>query len=219
METTYDPTTDPLGDLTLLYPSLKSMLLQLWEGSPDSVPTKQNLLDQGWNEKVVDDALDSLPAAAKVVQFVSGLPEPLTPIQLATVESLLAIGEPTKNSLTAKLAELGVSLAQYRKWLKLPHFSEYLRKRASELFGASAHLSFNNVLSNVDAGDLNAAKFHLELLGLYTPRAEINVSLTLVLQRVVEVIARNVKDPEQLEAIANELDGLGQATPQLNARS
>jgi hypothetical protein len=110
-----------------------------------------------------------------------------------------------RGDLRAKLRKANVSYATYRAWLAQPQFSSYLN-RISENMLVDHIPDFNTVVTQKAlAGDLNALKFAYELNGRHDPNKQQVTDLKAIMQALIEIITRNVKDPETLTAISNEL--------------
>ncbi len=130
----------------------------------------------------------------------------LTPQQIMLANVLLNIAD--KRSTREKLASLEVSSQQLNVWLRQPAFSDYLRKRAEEHFKASDYKAYLSLINAVEAGDQNATKFFFEMRGIYRPSVDVHVNVEAVVMRVVEVVAKHVRDPAILASIATELKEL-----------
>lgn len=154
---------------------------------------------------------------ARGVDFtpVDGADKQLTSQQLLCANLLLNTHD--KRTEREKLEFLGISSQQYHAWRRDPAFSSYLNKRAEAIFEGSTHKAYQNVLNNVEADDLNAAKFMLELQGKYRQSVDVNVNVDVVVMQLVEIVAKHVKDPEIIEAIALDIERT--VNPELEAAS
>lgn len=120
--------------------------------------------------------------------------------------ALQVLTNPTdKRDLRAKLKSIGVTYPQYRGWLKQPLFNGYLNKVTEGML--TEHIGdFNTVLANKAlGGDLGALKLAYELSGRYDPNHQQVTDMKAVMQALIEIVTRNVKDPEVLTRISNEL--------------
>lgn len=113
-----------------------------------------------------------------------------------------------KRSEREKLAQIQVTSQQYHAWLRNPTFIEFLRKRGEALFSASDFQAYKSLINNVKAGDNKSLELFFRMRGIYNPTVSITLNVEVVLQQVVEVIARHVKDPLVLQAIAGEIDSI-----------
>jgi hypothetical protein len=141
----------------------------------------------------------------------------LTIQQLTLANILLNLHD--KRSVRQKLDEVGVSSQQYHVWLKDPAFSDYMRKRAEDLFQGKDHEVYIALLNNATNGDDKAIQLFFEMRGIYNPKLQVEVNLEQVLQKVIEIIARHVQDPATLAAIADDMDLLDTGAPRRGALS
>lgn len=109
-------------------------------------------------------------------------------------------------SVREKLTAVGVSSQQYHAWLRTPAFSEHLQERARHMFESSDPDAYMALVGAVRNGDNRAIQLFFEMRGIYNPRTTVDININVVLTRVVEVISRHVRDPEMLQAIANDLE-------------
>ena len=130
----------------------------------------------------------------------------LTPTQLLLVNMLLNVED--KKSLRQKLEMLGITMAKYQTWLRDPAFHSYLTMRTEQLFENSDHDAYKALIQAVMRGDTQAMKLFFEMRGIWSPKLEINVNIESVIYRVVEVVGKHVKDPQILNAIADEVEQL-----------
>lgn len=113
-----------------------------------------------------------------------------------------------KRTEREKLAEIQVSSQQYHAWLRQPAFVEFLRKRGEALFSASDFKAYRSLINNVQAGDNKSLELFFRMRGIYNPSVTVEIRVDVVIQQVVEIISRHVKDPAVLNAIANEIDSI-----------
>lgn len=130
----------------------------------------------------------------------------LTPKQLILVNMLLTVDD--KRTLRQKLEMLEIKMSQYQGWLRDPVFHRYLTTRTEQLFENSDHEAYKALVGSVVAGDVSAMKLFFEMRGIYSPRLDVHVNVESVIYRVVEVVGKYVKDPEVLNAIANEVEAI-----------
>jgi hypothetical protein len=147
-----------------------------------------------------------------------GLPMPqeevsgvLSPSQLMLVNMLLNLSD--RRSDREKLEAAGVTPQQYAMWRRDNNFLAYLHKRAEQQFGDASDEASQGLLKNVKAGDLSAIKFYYEVTGRYNPRLQVDVNVDSVMNRVVEIIQKHVRDPQVLMAIADDLEDLANGKP------
>lgn len=118
-----------------------------------------------------------------------------------------------KRSLRAKLedpsvAQLKVSPQQVNGWMRSKTFTDHLQKRAKALFGSAEPAAYTNFVKAIEAGDQKAIALYFEMRGIYNPRLTVDINISSVLVRVVEIVSKHVRDPAILAAIAEEMDGL-----------
>lgn len=111
-----------------------------------------------------------------------------------------------KRSTRQKLKDANITETQYNAWLRDPGFSKYLRDRAETIFQATDADAYMALADVVKGGDVPAIKLFFEMRGIYNPKIDVNVNIEAVLVRVVEIVAKHVKEPAVLEAIAVELE-------------
>lgn len=142
----------------------------------------------------------------------SGTSGVLSAPQLHIANSLLNIND--KRSLREKCEASGITTNQLAVWRKDPTFNEYMQKRAENLFHNSDDIAYLNVIKNLQAGDLQAAKFYFEMTGKYQPsknRGDVNIEAFLA--SVIEIIQYEVSDPATLERIADHFENLMSGKP------
>lgn len=135
---------------------------------------------------------------------------------LSATQMLVAqiITNPTdRRELRLKLKQAGVTYPQYRAWMNQPAFSQYMHRITEGML--TDHIpDFNTVLTKKGlAGDLNAIKYINELSGRHDPNRQQVLDLQAVVTSLLDIIQRNVKDPETMKAIAAEFQ-LTMATKQ-----
>lgn len=139
----------------------------------------------------------------------SGAEGVLSEIQLVVANTMLDLRD--NRSQKKKLTELGISTAKWEAWLRDPVFQNYLRVRSENLLGDSLHESHLALVDRVRSGDVSAIKYFNEITGRFTPAAATDkADVSNVLYGVVEIIQRHVKDPQVLQALADDLLALGQ---------
>jgi hypothetical protein len=130
----------------------------------------------------------------------------LTPKQAMLVNMLMNVED--KQSVRQKLAALDITSTQYNAWLRDPVFQEYLKLRTEQLFQFSDHEAYKSLLQAVTNQDVSAIKLFFEMRGIYNPRVQIDINIETVIYRVVEIVAKHIKDPIAIEAIARDIESL-----------
>lgn len=111
------------------------------------------------------------------------------------------------------LVAFGVTVQQVNGWMRSSNYQDHLRKRAQALFGGAEPAAYKGFVAAIEAGDQKAITLYFEMKGIYNPKLQVDVNISSVLLRVVEIISKHVKDPGTLQLIANELDGLEIGVP------
>jgi hypothetical protein len=158
-----------------------------------------------YTKKVISRIIDT--ENFKNAMLTRGVPwkngDGLSAQQMYTLQILT---NPTdRRELRAKLKSAGVTYPQYRAWLNQPHFARYLSTVTENML--QQHIpDFNTVLTNKAlAGDVNALKFAYELSGRHDPNHKEVLDLQVIVNSLLEVITRNIKDPAMLMQIQSEL--------------
>lgn len=134
------------------------------------------------------------------------LSKALSPQQIVCANVMLNLHD--KRSQREKLAFLNISSQQFHAWLRNPTFQQYMNKRAEQLLSSSDWQAYRSLISNVTAGDYKSLELFFRMRGIYTPNVTVNFNIEVILQKTVEVIARYVKDPATIQAIAAELENI-----------
>ena len=113
-----------------------------------------------------------------------------------------------KRDLTKKLRAAGVSYSQYRAWQRNPAFSSYMGKITEGLLNDHLPDFLTALSTKALGGDLNSIKYALELSGRHDPQAQQVQDLRVIVYGLLEIIQRNVTDPQVFKNIANEAEVL-----------
>lgn len=123
-------------------------------------------------------------------------------------------------TLQKKMRKAGVSMTKYRAWMKNPIFKQYVDNVSEQLL-AENHTALVQLERLVGEGDLRAIQFKLEMNNRYNPRREATIDMLMVMNHIMEILAKHVNDPQVLMAVAGEMKELaesasnGQAPKQL----
>jgi len=127
-----------------------------------------------------------------------------------TAEQMAAILSVTnyldKRSQASKLKALDISNIKWQGWLKEPNFKAYLHSISSDTFNDALHTAHEGLMKKVEAGDVNAVKFYMELTGRYTENSGQIENMKVIIAKLIEVIQRRIKDPELLRAISTDFN-------------
>lgn len=167
----------------------------------------QNVLKNAWKKAEFRQALiargvDLTPETSKQL---------LTPTQVLLANMLMNTHDP--RSIREKLELVNVSTQQYQAWLRQPGFSQYLRKRAESAFASTDFQAYQSLSKLVEEGDINGIKLFFEMRGIYNPKMQVEVNVEVVVMKLVEIVAKHVKDPEVLNAIATDLETIEMGQP------
>lgn len=135
----------------------------------------------------------------------------LTERQLAIANALLNFAD--KRSDREKCQEAGISVQQLAVWRKDSTFQSYMQQRAEQIFGDLEVDARMNIVRNVRAGDLNAAKFYFEMTGAYRPASKDGINIRVFVDTLTEILQARIQDPMLLEQIATDLDNLIHGRP------
>lgn len=135
----------------------------------------------------------------------------LTDKQMALASVLL--NPLDKRSQTQKLQALGIQPVTFHGWMKSKKFTEYMAQQSEILFGDILPLARDALLRKVMKGEVNAIRLYMEMRGEYNKNNEATQDFRLLVNRLVETIQRHVKDPQALQAIAEEIKTLTNPPP------
>lgn len=129
----------------------------------------------------------------------------LTAEQISVANVMLNVMDP--RSPKQRLREMGINPITYASWGKQKAFIDYVTNKGEELFGqhmGDVHRALTNEAVN---GNMAAIKFWYEISGRHDSAKTVEaMNIRFVMERVIHVIQRYVKDPRQLEAIAHDFD-------------
>lgn len=135
----------------------------------------------------------------------------LTSEQLMAANIMLNVDD--KRSRREKLQFLGITSQKWGAWMRQPAFSSYMTRRAEQAFSANDWAAYSGLGNLVEEEDLNAIKLHFEMRGKYKNTLDVNINIESVMIQVIEVIAKHVKEPEIIEAIAEDISSLVSGVP------
>ena len=128
----------------------------------------------------------------------------LTDRQIAAVSIITNFSD--TRSLPAKLANAGISEQELDGYYKEPKFVEELRVRTDEVLGNIQPNAVAELGRQINRGSFPALKFYMEITGQAQSPESLNARR--LLQLLIEVIQKHVKDPDVLKAIGDEMDSL-----------
>lgn len=131
----------------------------------------------------------------------------LTAQQIAAIQLILDISD--GRSIQAKLKSLGINPTTYYGWKKQPHFMAVYRETAENLYGESLPEVHQSVIREAVNGSYPHQKLMLAVSGRWDDKRTMEeMNVQFVLMKVLEIIQKHVGDPAQLEAIAQEFEGI-----------
>lgn len=216
------PTDKITGEEWVIYGAVE----QFWTQNRHFPGSKVIADSTGFSEKFVNEVLSSEKAKRRFILLgidTNAVPlaqrgelkkgqSLLTHIQIAVVETIL--NPMDKRSHRVKLESLGVKPATYQGWTSNKIFSEYMTKRANDLFGGSMPLAKEALVRKVMAGDTSAIKLYMEITGVYNKQAgQSTQDFRMLVIRLIEILQRYIKDPALLQLISQEVKQLVEPTP------
>ncbi len=170
----------------------------------------------GLSPTIVARFMDSDPfrnaAIARGINLLGSESRGLSAQQHLVINTLLDFQD--TRSQKKKLADLKINSQTYQGWLRDPAFQTYLTQRAEKLLPditADAHLA---LVDNVRRGDLGSIKLYYEMTGRWSSKTVGELNVEFLMMKVLETIQKHVTDQATLEAIGDDLMGLGAIAPQ-----
>jgi hypothetical protein len=125
----------------------------------------------------------------------------LTSIQHAAALTVANFAD--ERPIAQKLDELGVNPTQYYAWLDNPKFQKFVSDRADKNLKNVRPEAITEFAKLVRKGDFNALKYYFEATGEF--RSQDTPDVSKLLQLVIEIIVKHVKDPAVLSRIGADL--------------
>lgn len=133
--------------------------------------------------------------------------ERLSARQIAVINTLLNISD--TRSETRKLLDLGVAPATYRGWKKQPYFMTYMKEQGEKLFAETQTQVHVALAKKASEGDIQAIKLFNEMSGRWDSTKTVEaMNVRFVMTRLLECIQQRIRDPEILQAIAEDFEGI-----------
>ena len=111
------------------------------------------------------------------------------------------------STLAAKLKKLGIEHWEYQAWLKYPPFRDRLRELSKRSLDEAGSVIDTQLASGAAAGRLDFIKYYDQRTGRYDPYS-VNTArfdAEAVIRSVLEILMRNIQDPELLRKIGGEI--------------
>lgn len=120
---------------------------------------------------------------------------------------LSILSDPTfvKRSMRDKLKAAGVTYPQYRAWLKQPVFLRHFNRMTEGMLTDHTGNLHTVLMNKALNGDLAAIKYIYELNGRFDPASRQMQDIAVIVERIIDIIVRNVTDPQTLQRISTEM--------------
>lgn len=127
--------------------------------------------------------------------------ETLTATQVAAAITMMNFTDTRSND--AKLDQLGIQPATYFAWLNDPQFKNLVDTLADQNLNNIRPTAVGEFTKLINKGDWNAVKYYLEVTGEFSQSTAPNSETLMVM--LIEIIQKHVKDPETINAIAQDI--------------
>jgi len=131
------------------------------------------------------------------------LSEALEPRQLLALSVMTDTTQ--RLTLETRLRRAGISKSEWQNWMRNKKFRAKFENIARETFIRSQSMIDLQLASGALEGKLDFIKYYNEVSGRHDPNKQAKVEVRAVLAAVVEIITRNVTDPETLNRISSEM--------------
>ncbi|MGI8407908.1 MAG: hypothetical protein ACR2L3_05300 [Actinomycetota bacterium] len=111
------------------------------------------------------------------------------------------------------LEAYNLSPQQVNAWMRSKTFKDHLAKRARGLFEGAEASAYRNFVQAIESGDQKAITMYFEMTGIYNPRLQVDVNISSILVKVIEIVSTHVRDPAILASIAEDMDRLEIGAP------
>ena len=140
----------------------------------------------------------------------------LSPHQLAAIAIYLDTSVPMTQAQKLKVA--GVTPAQWAGWMRQAAFAERMSVLSEEKLQALTPLALQRLGEQVDAGNLLALKFQMEVTGRHDPRMP-GVDVSMLLMQIFAILDDEVSDARVLKRIGEKVQQvLGAGAPAMPTR-
>ena len=110
-----------------------------------------------------------------------------------------------------KLARLGIETWEYNSWMNYPPFRNRVNKLSEKALTRSVALADVALAQGAVQGKLDFIKYADLRSGKFDPNLQVALDVKYVLTQVVEIIQRNITEPELLRKLGGELSLLAGA--------
>lgn len=122
--------------------------------------------------------------------------------QMNAISLLLNPGD--ARSRQAKLESIGVTMTQYRAWMRNPMFKQQVDIQAEHNLGDAIPVALDSLVRNAENGDNNAIMKVLEITGRYNPQQQELQNARQVLTVFIEAMEKYV-EPSVLRSVMDEV--------------
>ena len=136
-------------------------------------------------------------------------PVGITPEMLAAIAVVFDFND--FRPLNKKLQVLGLSTRQWNGWLRSnKSFGNLVKRRSNEAFGELLPTAHSGLAASLQRGDSSTLRLFYEIMGFSRPATDPQALklINALVELLVEVVTKNVKDPEERKVIAGELEKL-----------
>lgn len=120
--------------------------------------------------------------------------------------AILVLTDPSiRGGLNARLKLAGITIAQYRAWRGNPLFRETIDEIGSRLLSDHETDLMTELVGQAAGGDITAIKYAFEVSGRHNPAQQSVLDVQVVIEKIVEIIAAEVKDQDTLARIGTRL--------------
>lgn len=170
------------------------------------LPSEREVIDSWpqFTEKAVQTALASqeLKTALSFRGIAWDTKAGLSFEQLTAIQIL---SDPTDQRTTAaKLKQVGVSMTEYRAWMRNPSFKRNMEQQSEHNLDDAKSMSLNRLIANAEAGDQRAIEKILEITGRWNPQQQELQNAKQVVQLVLEAVEKHASR-EVLRSILDEV--------------
>jgi hypothetical protein len=122
------------------------------------------------------------------------------------LRGLAALSDVTTHlSLESRLKRADIPKYKWDAWMNNTVFRAAHDKIAHDIFVAAQSSIDTQVVSGALSGKLEFIKYYNEITGRYSPGRRAHADVQSILNDIIEIVTRNVKDPKALQAISAEL--------------
>lgn len=138
--------------------------------------------------------------------FKTEIANGITPQQSYCIEILT---DPSRRgTMETKLKQAGVTYTQYRSWLKNPLFANAFSSVTEDMIKEHQGDVHVALVKKATSGDMRAIEYFNQLSGRFNPDRGQILNLQGIINGLLEIITKNVKDPVVLDAVVLDIDKL-----------